>query len=169
VKEIYSNLLVERSLSEQYTALFDGLRWTEQLAMLEAIFRDVEKKHFQADAFSGHKINSSQPISDVAALCSVLISKRPNLESQLIDWLSKGQGGSIQKVELRRAIIINFLYRKGSLCLGFNIDEPLLTSALIDLIATLLTKSLEQSADKIYTQHAPMRSQEGICLRSLSM
>ncbi|KAL4868684.1 hypothetical protein BDV12DRAFT_95040 [Aspergillus spectabilis] len=141
VREIYSNLLVERSLSEQYSALFDGLRWTEQLAMLEAIFRDLEKKHFQADAFGEHEIHLSQPISGVAALCSVLISKRPNLESQLIDWLSKGQGGSFQTAEQRRAIIVNLSYRK-------------------DLIATLLSKSLEQSADKIYIQHAPMSSQE---------
>ncbi|KAL5341140.1 telomere length regulation protein-domain-containing protein [Aspergillus crustosus] len=141
VREVYSGLLVERSLSDQYSALFDGLRWTEQLPVLEGIFRDIEKKYLHADAFSEHEAYTSQSVSDVAALCSVLIAKRPNLENQLIDWLSKGQGGSIQSTELRRAIIVNLSHQN-------------------DLITTLLTKSLGQSADKIYIQHAPMRSQE---------
>ncbi|KAL4784422.1 telomere length regulation protein-domain-containing protein [Aspergillus varians] len=141
VREIYSNLLIDQSLSEQYTALFDHLRWTEQLAMLEAILRDVEKKYFTTESFSGDEMDLDQPIDSVAALCSVLISKRASLESELVDWLSKGQGGSIQTVTLRRAIIANLAHRK-------------------DLIVTLLTKGLEQSADKIYIQYAPMRSQE---------
>ncbi|KAL4921391.1 telomere length regulation protein-domain-containing protein [Aspergillus aurantiobrunneus] len=141
VKEIYPKLLSDQTLSEKYATLFDRLRWTEQLTMLEAAFRDVEKKHFSTETFGENDMNLDQPINGVAALCSVLISKRTSLESQLVDWLSKGQGGSIQTASLRRAIIVNLAYQK-------------------DLIATLLTKSLEQSADKIYIQYAPIRSQE---------
>ncbi|KAL4994686.1 telomere length regulation protein-domain-containing protein [Aspergillus recurvatus] len=141
VREIYYNLLVEQTLSEQYTALFDHLRWTEQLAVLDTIFRDIEKRYFSTESFGGNGMDLDQPINGVAALCSVLILKRANLESQLVDWLSKGQGGSIQKLSLRRAIIADLAHQK-------------------DLIATLLVKSLEQSADKIYIQHAPIRSQE---------
>ncbi|KAL4902949.1 hypothetical protein BDW74DRAFT_180246 [Aspergillus multicolor] len=141
VREIYSKLLIEQTLSELYTALFDHLRWTEQLALLNTILRDIEKKHFPMEDFSGSNMDLDQPVDSVAALCSVLISKRSNIESQLVDWLSKGQGSSIQTVALRRALVVNLARRK-------------------DLIAALLVKSLEQSADKIFIQHAPMRSQE---------
>ncbi|KAJ0424925.1 telomere length regulation protein-domain-containing protein [Aspergillus carlsbadensis] len=141
VREIYSGLLVNRPLTENYAALFDRLRWTEQVAMLEAVFRDIEKRHLLTGSANGNTTASDQPVDAIAALCSVILLKRSNLESQLIDWLSKGQGGSIQTPALRRAIIVNLAYQK-------------------DLIIALLTKSLEQSADKIYIQHAPLRSQE---------
>ncbi|KAL2830602.1 telomere length regulation protein-domain-containing protein [Aspergillus cavernicola] len=141
VRKIYSSLVVDQSLSQQFTALFDHLRWTEQLAMVEAIFRDVEKQHFATETFAENGMTLDQPVDGVASLCSVVISKRTNLQSQMIEWLSKGQGGSIQTVALRRAILVNLAYQK-------------------DLIATLLAKSLEQSADKIYIKHAPIRSQE---------
>ncbi|KAL2840690.1 telomere length regulation protein-domain-containing protein [Aspergillus pseudoustus] len=141
VREIYSGLLIKQPLTGQYTALFDRLRWNEQLAMLEAVFRDVEKKYFLAGSADRKKTTSDQSVNAVAALCTVILSKRSNLESQLVEWLSKGQGGSIQTTGLRRAVLVKLAYQQ-------------------DLITTLLTKSLEQSADKIYIQHAPMRSQE---------
>ncbi|KAL4800755.1 telomere length regulation protein-domain-containing protein [Aspergillus venezuelensis] len=141
VREIYSSLLIEQALSEQFKALFDHLRWTEQLTLVEAVFRDVEKKYFSTESFGEDEMVLYQPVSGIAALCSVLISKRAVLENQLVEWLSKGQGGSIQTSALRRAIIANLAHQK-------------------DLVSTLLTKGLEQSADKIYIQHAPMRSQE---------
>ncbi|KAL3446884.1 telomere length regulation protein-domain-containing protein [Aspergillus insuetus] len=139
VRELYLGLLVNQPLMEQYAALFDRIRWTEQLAVLEAVFRDIEKKHLLTGSTNGN--TASDPVDSIAALCSILLSKRSNLESQLIDWLSKGQGGSIQTPALRRAIIVNLAYQK-------------------DLITTLLGKSLEQSADNIYIQYAPLRSQE---------
>lgn len=114
VGEIYSNLLINQQLAKQYSALFDHLRWTEQLSMLEAIFRDIEKKYFPTENFSGDNMDLDQPIGGIAALCSDLISKRTNLESQLVEWLSKGHGGSIQTVALKRAIIVNLAHDKGS-------------------------------------------------------
>ncbi|KAL4955437.1 telomere length regulation protein-domain-containing protein [Aspergillus filifer] len=141
VREMYSSLLMKQALSGQFQALFDHLRWTEQLTLVETVFRDVEKKYFSTESFSEDEMVLDQPVNGIAALCSVLISKRPALENQLVEWLSRGQGGSIQTSALRRAIIANLAHQK-------------------DLISTLLTKGLEQSADKIYLQHAPMRSQE---------
>ncbi|KAL3479357.1 telomere length regulation protein-domain-containing protein [Aspergillus californicus] len=141
VREIYSSLLVDQSLSQQYRTLFDHLRWTEQLAVVEAIFRDIEKQYFPAETYDGGNMAANRSVDDVAALCSVIISKRANLESQLIDWLSKGQGGSIQTGSLRRAIFSNLAHQK-------------------EHIVNLLTKSLEQSADKIYIKYGPIRSQE---------
>lgn len=114
VGEIYSNLLINQQLAKQYSALFDHLRWTEQLSMLEAIFRDIEKKYFPTENFSGDNMDLDQPIDGIAALCSDLISKRTNLESQLVEWLSKGHGGSIQTVALKRAVIVNLAHDKGS-------------------------------------------------------
>ncbi|KAL4977598.1 telomere length regulation protein-domain-containing protein [Aspergillus desertorum] len=141
VREIYYKLLVEQTLWGQYTALFDHLRWTEQLTLLDTIFRDIEKRYFYTESLSVNGMDLDQPIDGVTALCSVLISKRANLESQLLEWLSKGKGGSIQSISLRRAIIANLAHKK-------------------ELTATLIVKSLEQSADIIYIQHAPIRSQE---------
>ncbi|KAL2870621.1 telomere length regulation TEL2 family protein [Aspergillus lucknowensis] len=141
VREVFSGLLVSQSLTDQYTTLFNHLRWTEQLATLEAIFRDIEKNYFLAESFHGNDMASNQSVDAIAALCSVILSKRASLESQLIDWLSNGQGGSIQTTALRRALIVNLAHRQ-------------------DMIATLLTRSLERSADKLYIQHAPMKSQE---------
>lgn len=114
VGEIYSNLLINQQLAKQYSALFDHLRWTEQLSILEAIFRDIEKKYFPTENFSGDNMGLDQPIDGIAALCSNLISKRTNLESQLVEWLSKGHGGSIQTVALKRAVIVNLAHDKGS-------------------------------------------------------
>lgn len=114
VREIYSNLLIDQQLAKQYSALFDHLRWTEQLSMLEAIFRDIEKQYFPAGNFSGDKMDLDQSIDSIAALCSDLISKRANLESQLVEWLSKGHGGSIQTIALKRAIIVNLAHDRGN-------------------------------------------------------
>lgn len=115
VGEVYSNLLIDQQLTKQYSALFDHLRWTEKLTMLEAIFRDIERKYFPTENFSGDKMDLDLPIDGIAALCSDLISKRANLESQLVEWLSKGHGGSIQTVALKRAIIVNLAHDRGNL------------------------------------------------------
>ncbi|BCR96228.1 telomere length regulation TEL2 family protein [Aspergillus luchuensis] len=142
VKEIYTGLLVRRPLSEQYSSLFDRLRPTEQLALLEAVFRDLEKKQFSGEIPGDSASNTSgQVVSSVAALCSMAVSKRSHLQSQIIDWLSKGQGGSIHSLGLRRALVATLAQEE-------------------DSINTLLSKSLDQSGDKFYIQHAPIRCQE---------
>ncbi|EHA22924.1 hypothetical protein ASPNIDRAFT_174765 [Aspergillus niger ATCC 1015] len=106
VKEIYTGLLVQRALSEQYSSLFDRLRPTEQLALLEAVFRDLEKRHFSGEIPGDSANNTSgQVVSSVAALCSNAVSKRLDLQGQIVDWLSKGQGGSIHSLGLRRALV----------------------------------------------------------------
>ncbi|RAK96370.1 telomere length regulation TEL2 family protein [Aspergillus ibericus CBS 121593] len=142
VREIYPGLLVQQAHSEQYSALFDHLRPTEQLAILEAVFRDVERRHFSGEIPGDKASNTSgQVISSVAALCSILILKRPHLQAHLIDWLSKGQGGSINTVGLRRALVAIFAQEE-------------------DLINSLIRKSMDQSGDKFYIKHAPIRCQE---------
>ncbi|KAI2824780.1 hypothetical protein CBS133816_8756 [Aspergillus niger] len=142
VKEIYTGLLVQRALSEQYSSLFDRLRPTEQLALLEAVFRDLEKRHFSGEIPGDSANNTSgQVVSSVAALCSNAVSKRLDLQGQIVDWLSKGQGGSIHSLGLRRALVAILAQQE-------------------DSINTLLSKSLDQSGDKFYIQHAPIRCQE---------
>jgi telomere length regulation protein len=82
--------------------------------VLESVFRDIEKKHLLTGSANENTTASDQPVNATAALCSIFLSKRSNLESQLIDWLSKGQGGSIQTPALRRALIVNLAYHKGN-------------------------------------------------------
>ncbi|KAF7593136.1 telomere binding protein [Aspergillus hancockii] len=114
----------------------------EQLVVLEATFRDIEKKHFLNPLASyGDDSISGQVVSGIAALCSIVVGKRQNLLTQLLDWLSKGQGGSIQTIGLRRALLAAFANQK-------------------ELMTTLLRKSLDQSSDKFYINHAPIVSQE---------
>lgn len=123
MKQIYSNLLIDQALTEKYNALFGRLRWTEQLVVLEAVFRNIEKTHFPAQSLVGSEMDLDQPIDGVAALCSVLIPKRDDLEAQLVDWLAKGQGGSVQTLALRRAIIVNLSYRTGKIHLLYSISK----------------------------------------------
>lgn len=82
--------------------------------MLEAVFRDLEKKQFSGEIPGDSASNTSgQVVSSVAALCSMAVSKRSHLRSQIIDWLSKGQGGSIHSLGLRRALVATLAQEEG--------------------------------------------------------
>ena len=95
--------------------LQDQLKPIEQTAFLEAIFRDLQRRHF-ADDLSGsvnQPLASSESIGAVAALCSVVIPSRSHLENLVIEWLSKSQGGSITTLGLRRALLVTYSDRSG--------------------------------------------------------
>ncbi|KAJ5796017.1 uncharacterized protein N7518_004557 [Penicillium psychrosexuale] len=138
VKEIYSDLLVPQSLLAHFGILLDHLRRTEQLAVLEAIFRDVQRRYFSDDLLGtvGQSITTSEPIKGVAALISAVISSRPDLGSQVVDWLSKSQGGSINTLGLRRALLAT-------------------CSKNDNVLKSLLIRSLEQFGDKFSIKHVP--------------
>lgn len=65
----------------------------------------------------GQSIAPSEPIKGVAALISTIISSRPDLESQVVEWLSKSQGGSISTLGLRRALLATYNNRGGKFAL----------------------------------------------------
>ncbi|KAF7157174.1 hypothetical protein CNMCM6106_002256 [Aspergillus hiratsukae] len=142
VREIYSGLLLDRALPPHFDSFYDKLRPTEQLAFLESVFRDLQKKYFPVGiSYMDFANTSDQNVEGVAALCSIIISKRPHLESQLLDWLAKGQAGSTYTVGLRRALLAVLSDRE-------------------EIIQALLAKSLEQSGDKFHIRHALISSQE---------
>jgi telomere length regulation protein len=117
-KEIYSTLLFEQSSPTSLGLLLDHLKQPQQLPLLEAIFRDIQRTHFSGD-LSGSvdpSTTSSETITAVAALCSFLTSSRPGLERQVMEWLSTSQGGSISTLGLRRALLASFSNRPGKLC-----------------------------------------------------
>jgi telomere length regulation protein len=115
VREIYSGLLLDRALPTHFDSFYDKLRPTEQLAFLESVFRDLQKKYFPVSiSYLDFSNTSDQNVEGVAALCSIIISKRPHLVSQLSDWLAKGQAGSIHTVGLRRALLAALSDRKGN-------------------------------------------------------
>ncbi|CAG8178648.1 unnamed protein product [Penicillium nalgiovense] len=138
VKEIYSDLLLSQSLPTHFGILLDHLRQTEQLAFVEAVFRDIQRKHFLNDLSGavGQSITPSEPIKGVAGLISAIISSRPVLESQVLEWLAKSQGGSINTFGLRRALLAT-LSNRGS------------------VLKSLLIRSLEQFGDKFSIKHVP--------------
>lgn len=113
IDEIYSGLLIEQDLPAQYDSLFDHLRTTEQTAVLEATFRSIERKYLPDRLSDEQDSTPSELVGDVAALCSVLIHNRAHLQAQLTEWLSKGQGGSIRTVGLRRALLANMVDKPG--------------------------------------------------------
>ena len=117
MREIYTGLLVDQDLRKQFSLLLDNLRPPEQIAIVEAVFRDIGKKYFSEEVtgFMGSYKNSSEKVNGVATLCSMFIGGRPHLEAQIVDWLATGQGGSIQTIGLRRAILANFANNKGML------------------------------------------------------
>lgn len=106
---------MEQNLPKQFALFLDGLRQTERIAILEVVFRDIQKTHFSDEipGFRGSYQTSNETVGGVATLLSMIIGERPHLESQVADWLSVGQGGSIQTAGLRRAILTNFANRKG--------------------------------------------------------
>ncbi|OKP12995.1 DNA replication checkpoint protein tel2 [Penicillium subrubescens] len=110
VREIASELLFEQPSYAQFGLLVDHLRQPEQVAVLEAIFRDVQKKYFSDDLSESFKQSdaANSVISGVAALCKIVIADRPFLKDQILGWLSKSQGGSIQTVGLRRALLATY-------------------------------------------------------------
>jgi telomere length regulation protein len=119
VREIYSGLLLDRALPKHFDSFYDKLRPTEQLAFLESVFRDLQKKFFPVGiSYMDFADTSDQNVEGVAALCSIIISKRPHLESQLLDWLAKGQAGSIYTVGLRRALLAVLSDREGNVFRG---------------------------------------------------
>ncbi|KAJ5835473.1 hypothetical protein N7447_001499 [Penicillium robsamsonii] len=138
VKEIYAGLLLEQSSPACFGVLLNHLRRTEQLAFVEAIFRDIQRKHF-SDDLSGivsPSLTPSKSIEGVAALISAVISSRPGLEIQVMEWLSKSQGGSINTLGLRRALLATCSNRG-------------------DVLKSLLIRSLEQFGDKFSIKHIP--------------
>jgi telomere length regulation protein len=80
------------------------------MAVLEAIFRDVQKKYFSGDLSEpfSQPDASNNIITGVAALCKTIIADRPFLKDQVLGWLSKSQGGSIQMIGLRRALLATY-------------------------------------------------------------
>jgi telomere length regulation protein len=126
VREIYSGLLVDQSLPSQFALLLDGLRQTEQIAVLEVSFRDIQRKHFsdEVPGFAGGYQIPNETVRGVATLLSMLIGERSQLEGQIADWLSAGQGGSIHTIGLRRAILANFASRKGNPSIRPTSDLP---------------------------------------------
>ena len=117
---IYHGLLIDQPFPNQFDSLLEHSRATEQVAVMEAIFRDVQKKYFSEEISMATDSTSNQTIDGVAALCSHIIGNRPYLESQVADWLSKGQGGSIQTVGLRRALVVNFANKNGEQWIGYH-------------------------------------------------
>lgn len=107
VREIYSALLLDQQLVDRFGLLLDHLRQSEQLIMLEAIFRDIQKRYFSAEHSEDPEQLSThiEIVSSVAALCSAIIGDRSLLKNQTFEWLSKSQGGSIQTIGLRRALL----------------------------------------------------------------
>lgn len=115
VYEIYSNLVHDSSYGAGFGLLFDHLKPTEQLSVVEAIFRDVQKRHLSDDLFAATEspASSSEVVAGVAALCSTVIGDRSILQNQIMDWLAKSQGGSIHTVGLRRGLIATYTARNG--------------------------------------------------------
>ncbi|KAJ5129786.1 uncharacterized protein N7515_005825 [Penicillium bovifimosum] len=137
-REVYLGLLLEQSSPARFGLLLTHLKRTEQIALVEAIFRDVQRKYFSDDqpGAVGQSIVYAEPIKGVAALCSAIISCQPDLESQVVEWLSKSQGGSINTLGLRRGLLATFSNRD-------------------DLLKALLIRSLEQFGDKFSIKHLP--------------
>lgn len=60
-------------------------------------------------------VQSDGIIAGVSALCSAILGGRPFLQSQISEWLQKSQGGSIQTIGLRRALLATYTDRNGEL------------------------------------------------------
>jgi telomere length regulation protein len=160
VRKIYSGLLIEPSIPDHFGMLLDHLRQSEQLAVVEAIFRDVQKKHFSEDLAGTitQPFTPDEIVKGVAALCAIIIGSRPFLKSQILDWLSKSQGGSIQTLGLRRALLATLATQEGKFD---HYSRQSDTNVKKDALKSLLTRGLEQFGDKFHIKHVPIITQNG--------
>ncbi|CAG8920115.1 unnamed protein product [Penicillium salamii] len=144
VKEIYTSLLLEHLLHEPFTSLLNRLKSMEQTAFIEAVFRDIQRKHFSDDLSGsvGQPMASSETIKAVAALSYTVLTSRSYSEALVIEWLSKSQGGSISTLGLRRALLAAYSKRS-------------------DVLKSVLDRSLENFGDKFSIKHVPMVVQNG--------
>ena len=87
--------------------LIDRLKQSDQVNILEAVFRDIQKTHFSDEITSGLRspLVPGGSIAGVATLCAIVIGDRPSLKGQILDWLARSQGGSIHTISLRRALV----------------------------------------------------------------
>lgn len=160
VRKIYSGLLIEPSIPDHFGMLLDHLRQSEQLAVIEAIFRDVQKKHFSEES-AGTITQAFTPdeiVKGVAALCAAIIGNGPFLKSQILDWLSKSQGGSIQTLGLRRALLATLATQEGEYD---HYSRRSNTNVKQDALKSLLTRGLEHFGDKFQIKHVPIITQNG--------
>ena len=151
---------MEHSVQDRFGMLLDHLRQSEQLAVVEAIFRDVQKKHFSEELAGAitQPFTPDEIVKGVAALCAIIIGNRPLLKSQILDWLSKGQGGSVQTLGLRRALLATHADQEGEYDL-YNVQSD--TNVETDALNSLLTRGLEQFGDKFHIKHIPIITQNG--------
>ncbi|KAJ5613259.1 hypothetical protein N7510_006453 [Penicillium lagena] len=158
VRKIYLGLLIEPCIPDHFGMLLDHLRQSEQLAVVEAIFRDVQKKHF-SEELAGTITQPFAPdeiVKGVAALCATIIGNRPFLKSQILEWLSKSQGGSIQTLGLRRALLATLANQEGEYD---HYSSQSVTNVRQDALKSLLERGLEQFGDKFHIKHLPIITQ----------
>lgn len=81
--------------------------------MFEAVIHDAQKRYLPGELSGIELDSSSRVVGSVAALCSAVFHNNAYLEGQILDWISKGQGGAIQTLGMRRAILATFSSNKG--------------------------------------------------------
>lgn len=140
----------------------------EQTTFVEAVFRDVQRKHFSVDLSGsvGQPMTSTVTVGKVAALCSAVLNRRLNLEALVTEWLCKSQGGSITTLGLRRALLAIYSNRIGKSCYMDPIETRLIIA--IDVLSPVLHRSLEQFGDKFSIKHVPSPVQNGQSILSSS-
>lgn len=133
----------------------------EQTSFVEAVFRDIQRQHFSVDLSGsvGQPMTSPVIIGKVAALCSVVLNRRLNLEALVTEWLCKSQGGSITTLGLRRALLAIYSNRIGKSCYMGPTKTRLIIAT--DVLRPVLSRSLEQFGDKFSIKHVPSPVQNG--------
>ncbi|KAJ5089682.1 hypothetical protein N7532_008366 [Penicillium argentinense] len=142
VRGIYTALLLDQQIVGQFGLLLDNLKQSEQFSLLEAIFRDIQKRYLSDTISESYEqpATGNDIITGVATMCSAFLDGRPTLKNQISEWLCKCTGGSIQTIGLRRALLAT--YRDSA-----------------DSLKSLLVRSLEQFGDKFSIKHVPIITQ----------
>lgn len=119
VKALYQSLLQSGNFSQRWNYIFDRLRQSDQITLLETIIYDLESSLFtrSINPVEVESDNEKSIIGNAASFFDIILGSKRTLQLQVESWLSSGQGGFIQSTAMRRCLILALSRRSGRLSL----------------------------------------------------
>jgi hypothetical protein len=119
VKALYQSLLQSGNFSQRWNYIFDRLRQSDQITLLETIIYDLESTLFtrSINPVEVESDHDNSIIGNAASFFDIILRTKRTLQLQVESWLSSGQGGFIQSTAMRRCLILALSRRSGRLSL----------------------------------------------------
>jgi hypothetical protein len=114
IKALYQSLLQSGDLSHRWSPLFERLRASDQATIIQVVIRDIEVTYFlKSVGLIDMESRDQRIVGSVASLLDIMLQNNHTLLLQVQSWLSLGQGGFIQSIEVRRAFVLLLSKKEG--------------------------------------------------------